>query len=109
VDKRPPGKTRRAWRSSSSARPAARVTVTRALGADALAEVALDGAPATFVPLDATEIDDCCVSPVSPCWRARTARRGARSRWWSSTRRNVDSSASRSAASRRSSTSSPMR
>ncbi|MEO6743711.1 MAG: acyl-CoA dehydrogenase [Caldimonas sp.] len=58
--------------------PAARVTVTRALGADALAEVVLDGAPATFVPLDATVIDDLLrVARVAVLARAHGAARRA--------------------------------
>ncbi len=58
--------------------PAARVTVTRALGADALAEIVLDGAPATFVPLDAAVIDDLLrIARVAVLARAHGAARRA--------------------------------
>ena len=57
---------------------AARVTVTRALGADALAEVVLDGAPATFVPLDAPVVDDLLrIARVAVLARAHGATRRA--------------------------------
>ena len=49
----------------------------------------------------------CCASPAWPCSPAPTARRAAPSRWRSTMPRSASSSASRSAASRRSSTSSP--
>ena len=58
--------------------PTARVTVTRALGADALAEVVLDGAPARFVPLDDAVIDDLLrVARVAALARAHGAARRA--------------------------------
>ena len=61
-----------------------------------------------FVPLDDAALADLlAASPASPCSPAPTARRGAPSRWRSTTPRSAGSSASRSAASRRSSTSSP--
>ena len=58
--------------------PTARVTVTRALGADALAEVVLDGAPARFVPIDDAVLDDLLrVARVAALARAHGAARRA--------------------------------
>ena len=99
----------RDWRSSASAaHDGGRVIATRALGADGWAEILLADAPAALRAAATTRPSPTCsASPASPCSPAPTARPAAPSRWRSTTPRSAGSSASRSAASRRSSTSSP--